>query len=102
MEMKLIKILLKNLNNDSHTVELIFKDNTIIRLYFCCNILMGIKGIDNVYYISENIKSNSIIDDYINTININKDVRLKREIFIKIANKIIKKYFSNHKMFEIK
>ncbi len=73
----------------TNTAKLIISDkNNSITLYYSYNTLIAIKNIDNVIYVSENIYSNTT-GKYLNKIEPNKKNRLKREIFEKLADKII-------------
>ena len=65
-----------------------------ITLYYSYNTMIAIKDIDDVYYVSENIYTNKLTfikntGDFLNTIEPNKDNRLRRDIFEKKAQAII-------------
>ena len=87
----------------ANTAKLIISDeNNSISLYYSYNTLMAIKNIDNTYYISENVengngKLSQTTARYLNKFETNKDNRIKREIFEKLANKIINQISFNTK-----
>lgn len=67
-----------------------------ISLYYSYITLIAIKDTDNVYYVSENIYTNKKFifiekntEKFLNTIEPNKDNRLRRDIFEKKAQAII-------------
>ena len=75
-------------------IDLISKNKNSITLYYSYQTLIAIKDIDNTYFVSENIYSNTT-GKYINTLEPNKDNRLKREVFEKKADKIINQIIFN-------
>ena len=65
-----------------------------ISLYFSDTILMAIKDTDKVYYVSKNIYTNKLTfirnaGKFLDTIEPNKDNRLRRDIFEKKVQAII-------------
>lgn len=93
---------IKLVENKVNTAKLVISDNSnpnkyiSINLYYSYNTLIAIKDIDNVIYVSENIYSNTT-GKYLDKIEPNKMNRLKREIFEKLANKIIDQISFNSK-----
>ena len=95
-----------NINLDKNTenitqltfsgIDYITKIKHCITLYYSYTTLIAIKDTDGVYYVSENIYTNKLsfirtTGEYLDTIEPNKNNRLKREIFEKKAQVIINK-----------
>ena len=65
-----------------------------ISLYYSYNTIIAIKDTDGVYYVSENIYTNKLTfikntGEFLDTIEPNKDNRLRRDIFEKKVQAII-------------
>lgn len=65
-----------------------------ITLYYSYNTMIAIKDTDNVYYVSENIYTNKLTfikntGEFLDTIEPNRNNRLRRDIFEKKAQTII-------------
>ena len=75
-------------------MDLIAKKKLKITLYYSYKTLVGVKGIDNVLFVSENVDNgfgrlSTTTGKLLNTLEPNKDNRYKRETFEKLADKII-------------
>jgi len=81
-------------------IDLISKTKLSFTLYYACHILIAVRDIDDVYYVSKNIYSNdmdsiNMIEEYLSTIEPNRQKRLNREIFEKRAQRIINQIIFN-------
>jgi len=80
--------------------DTISKKTLSITLYYSYQTLMGIKGIDNVLFVSKNVDNGSgrlsqTTGKLLNKLEPNKDNRYKREIFEKLAEKITNQIIFN-------
>jgi hypothetical protein len=75
-------------------IDLISKFKNSISCYYSYNTLIAIRDIDNIYYVSENIYSTTT-GKYLNTIEPNKDNRLRRDLFEKKVETILNRIIFN-------
>ena len=94
---------IKLVENTPNTAKLIISDNlNSISLFYSYKTLIAIRNIDNIYYVSENVENgkgrlSQTTARYLDKIEPNKMNRLKREVFEKLANKIIDQISFNTK-----
>ncbi len=102
---KMVNINLKEYTANTAILEIsdfdhISKKTLSITLYYSYKTLMGIKGTDNILFVSQNVDNESgklskTTGSFLNSLEPNKDNRYKREIFEKLAGKIVNQLIFN-------
>jgi len=101
----MVNINLKEYTTNTAIIEIsdfdtISKKTLKITLYYSYKTQMGIKGSHKILFVSKNVDNGSrrlskTTGSILNTLEPNKDNRYKREIFEKLANKIMNELIFN-------